>query len=395
MKTKVSLGLDVAQAGVAYHLQDSDGRVLAAGRADATTAGWRQLTATLKHAHVGWADCLVVIEATGQWHLPWAEAASAAGATVFVLNPLIAKRVNSVGNAIRDGKSDPIDAEGLAETVARYHEKLERFRYRSRPADIGLRRLLGVRGAVRSALTNLRKAAGDLQALCLPELAATGLSPQHQRALLLEAGHPAAVAALELHRLRELAGEHTAAVRASARSSFAPASVAAASAPALQALLRSDQALDQQLDALDEQITAQAALVLDAEQLRRARTLPGFGPRTTPAILACIPAELFQTHPSHRAQANALQALFGCEPRLRTSGQWTGKIKISKRGIREGRTALYQAAFCALASDSDLKAYYDALRARGKHHKTALVDVMRKLVRRLVAVLDPKLPCPA
>ena len=174
MKTKVSLGLDVAQAGVAYHLQDSDGRVLAAGRADATTAGWRQLTATLKHAHVGWADCLVVIEATGQWHLPWAEAASAAGATVFVLNPLIAKRVNSVGNAIRDGKSDPIDAEGLAETVARYHEKLERFRYRSRPADIGLRRLLGVRGAVRSALTNLRKAAGDLQALCFPELAASG-----------------------------------------------------------------------------------------------------------------------------------------------------------------------------------------------------------------------------
>lgn len=395
MKTQVILGLDVAQAGVAYHLRNLDGKALAAGRAEATTAGWKQLTDVLKDEHLGWADCLVVIEATGQWHLPWAEAASAAGATVLVLNPLIAKRVNSVGNAIRDCKSDPIDAEGLAETAARYHEKLERFRYRSRPAEIGLRRLLSVRGAVRSALTNLRKAAGDLQALCFPELDATGLSPRGQRLLLLEAGHPAAVAALDQDKLRALAGKHAAAVRASARSSFAPAKVAEASAPALQALLRSDQALEQQLAALDRQIADQAALVLDAEQLCRARTLPGFGPRTTPAILACIPAELFQTHPSHRARANALQALFGCEPRLRTSGQWTGKIKLSKRGIREGRTALYQAAFCALASDADIKAYYDALRSRGKHHKTALVDVMRKLVRRLVAVLDPKLPCPA
>lgn len=394
MKAHAILGLDVAQAGVAYHLQQPDGKALAHGRAESTTDGWEQLSAVLKHEHLGWADCLVAIEATGQWHLPWAEAASAAGATVLTLNPLIAKRVNAVGNAIRDQKSDPIDAEGLAETASRYHEKLERFIYRSRPASVGLRRLLSVRASVRTALTNLRKSAGDLQALCFPELESTGLSAERQRRLLRVAAYPAAVAALPLETLRPLTAEHCAAVRAVARHSFASPGLAAASAPALQALLHSDDALDQHLAALDRQIAVAAASTLDAEQLRRARTLPGFGPRTTPAILACIPPELFQTHTSHRARANALQALFGCEPRLRTSGKWTGKIKISKRGIREARTALYQAAFCALASDTDIKAYYYGLRERGKHHKTALVDVMRKLLRRLVAVLDPNCPCP-
>ena len=395
MTTQAILGLDVAQAGVAFQLQRFTGPALATGRAAATSAGWAELTAVLTDHHLTWPETLVVIEATGQWHLPWCEAASAAGATVLALNPLIARRVTAVGNAIRDQKSDPIDAAGLTETGARYAAELTRFTYRSQPGRFGLRRLLSVRADVRTALTNLRKSAGDLQGLCFPELADTGLSADRRRDVLRVAAAPAAVAALDEKVLRPLAAKYTDAVRAAARSSFAPAALTAAAAPALQALLHSDEALAQQLAALDRQISAAAATALDADQLQRAATLPGFGARPTPAILACIPPELFTHHRSHRARANALQALFGCEPRLRTSGQWTGKIKMSKRGIREARTALYQAAFCALAHDPEIKAYYDALRARGKEHKSALVDVMRKLLRRLVAVLDPAVPTPS
>ena len=392
MTTHAILGLDAAQAGVAFHLQQLDAHLLAQGRCAASTAGWNELTAMLKTHHLGWADCLVAIESTGQWHLPWAEAAAKAGATVYALNPLIAKRVRSVGNAIRDQKSDPLDAAALAETLARYHAALARFIYQSRPANFRLRRLLTARRAVRSALTNLRKSAGDLQDLCFPELADSDLSTERQRRLLRTAAHPAAVLALPAARLQELAGEHAKTVRTLARSSFAPATLAAAAAPALQALLETDAELSDRLEELDRQIAIAAAEGLDPVQLQRARTVPGFGDRTTPAILACIPPDLFVTHTSHRSRANALQALFGCEPRLLTSGKWTGKIKISKRGIREARTALYQAAFSTLANEPDFKSYYDRLRARGKSHKTALVDIMRKLLRRLVAALDPAAP---
>jgi hypothetical protein len=64
-----------------------------------------------------------------------------------------------------------------------------------------------------------------------------------------------------------------------------------------------------------------------------------------------------------------------------------GQIKLSKRGIGSARTALYQAAFCSLKKNPENYAYYRGLRARGKRHKQAMVDLMRKQRRRLVSVL--------
>jgi transposase len=87
-----------------------------------------------------------------------------------------------------------------------------------------------------------------------------------------------------------------------------------------------------------------------------------------------------------------LPARFGTDPRLRQSGKWTGRVKISKRGIGAARTARFQAAFCSLANDPENAAYYQALRRgdgphrRPKAHKEAIVDVMRKQLRCAVSV---------
>ena len=122
-----------------------------------------------------------------------------------------------------------------------------------------------------------------------------------------------------------------------------------------------------------------------------ARSLPAFGPKTTPAILAFIPED-FARWGSKKKITAKLQALFGSEPRLRKSGKWVGNEKISKRGVEFARTALFQIAFCSLAHDSQCKSYYDALRSRGKSHKEAIVDLMRKHLRRLVSVLVEQIP---
>ena len=64
------------------------------------------------------------------------------------------------------------------------------------------------------------------------------------------------------------------------------------------------------------------------------------------------------------------------------------KVKISKRGSGAGRTALFQAAFCSLGIDEENAIYYKRLReVEKKEHKAAMVDLMRKQLRRLVAVL--------
>lgn len=394
MSFEAVVGLDAAQANAAYHLCARDGRLLGRGSAATTLEGWEQLTAELGRHNLQWSQVCVAVEATGQRHLPWSEAATAAGAQVLALNPLIAKRTTPVGNAVRDYKSDPIDAAGLTETALRCAAALTRFTYRSEPERFGLRKLLSVRETVRTSLTNLRKSAGDLADLVFPELGSVKLTLARQEALLTRAPSAAAIAALPLPELQTLVGDKALAVQTLARRSFAPPKLTAVLAPAVQGLLATVAAVQAQLQALDRQVAVQARKALDDERVQRARQLPGFGPKVTPVILACIPDELLDPHRSRRQQANKLQALFGCEPRLRTSGKWTGKIKISKRGIRPARTALYQAAFCALIHDSSLLAYYRRLRSRGKHHKTALVDVMRRLLRRLVAVLlAPSSPC--
>src|SRR5579871_5853801 len=152
MTTKAILGLDAAQAGVAFHLQDLAGRALARGLAAKTSAGWTGLQQTLAAHGLQPAECCVAIEATGVHHLPWCEAFTHAGATVLALNPLVAKRTTPVRNAIRDHKADPIDAEGLAQTAAREGAALTRFTYRSAPALCGLRKLLAAQTAVRAGL---------------------------------------------------------------------------------------------------------------------------------------------------------------------------------------------------------------------------------------------------
>ncbi len=77
----------------------------------------------------------------------------------------------------------------------------------------------------------------------------------------------------------------------------------------------------------------------------------------------------------------------GNDPRRKQSGQDEGQTKMSKRGVRSLRTALFQAAFSASQHDAELRAYYLRKRAQGKEHKVALSHLMRILTRRLVAVL--------
>ncbi len=393
MTAKAILGLDTAQAGVAFHLQNSRGHFLARGTAAKTTAGWAGLQQTLATAGLQPSDCLVAIEATGDHHLPWCEAFTAAGATVLALNPLVAKRTTPVRNAIRDHKADPIDAEGLGQTARREGEALTRFTYRSVPALFGLRKLLAAQAAVRAVLTNLKKHTGALQELCFPELHALGLSALRQRRILQKAPTPARLRALPADELRGLAGGQLAAVLTAAYDSFAPAALAEAAAPALQALLGIIEQLENSLRALDHDVARQAPKAVPASRLALARSLPGFGAKTTPIVLACVPAELWHGEQTRKKKVTRIQALFGIDPRLRESGRWKGRVKLSKRGIRAARTAMFQIAFCSVVHDPELRAYYRRLiDVEKKPHKIALFDLARKHLRRLVAVLESGIP---
>jgi transposase len=332
---------------------------------------------------------LVIVEATGVYHLPWAERLTKAGAEVYVLNPLLAARLQSAANAIREHKTDRVDVQRLCETGRLYSAELTRFHYKPEPARQGLKQLDHARAKLRTTLTNLKKSLKSHLELVFPALvkAKIDLGTARAAAILEKAPTAGAWCALPAAERKKLAGAKQPVLDQACADTLTDEALAQACVPAVRALLAAQRAIADQLAACDQDMVPR----LPGERVALIASIPGFGERTAAVMATYLPASFDGWGPRKKIAAR-VQALFGCDPRLRSSGKWIGKVKISKRGIAAGRTALFQAAFGSITSDEENAAYYQALRNDGKEHKEAIIDVMRKQIRRLVAVLCANRP---
>lgn len=395
MTQKYILGLDIAKQKSRFALSAGEEHFLAQGDLASNEKGAQHLLGTLARLVPAPGQLLVLIEATGVLHLNWAALLTKAGYAVVVINPLMARRLYPFKNSIRDNKSDPIDARGLCSIGWRHGPKfLKLYRYQSEPARLSLQRLQTVRKQLRNALTNLKKTYQSLLDLSFPELGTLlQLDGVGIRQLLEKAPTPAAIARTRLSTLQKnwMLRPKAAALKELAAHSFADPDLAAASAPALQAILRALAVLEEQLHGIEQQIQQVLRQQVAPETIALVESIPGFAALSTGKILACLPAGLLE-HGSNRVAATRLQALMGNDPRIRQSGQWKGHTKMSKRGIELLRTTFFQAAFNASLHDPELRAYYLRKRAQNKVHEVALSHLMRILTRRLIAVLRSKKP---
>ncbi|MGI8820898.1 MAG: IS110 family transposase [Chthoniobacterales bacterium] len=394
MKTAYYLGLDVAKHKVRAALRGPDSRFLFERDLPVNAAGRNELLVLLA-AHLPAPDqVLALLEATGVLHLHWAAALSRAGYPVLVLNPLLARRLYTVKNSIRENKTDPVDARGLCAIGALHGEELRaKYRFVPHPEKLTLQRLQSVRKALRQALTNLKKTYGSLR----PELPGTGRPHGNGRdrsartpGRNAHAGRSGARARRHLGKRLEAATQSGPALRSGQR--FHRRSRPGPSQrPALQAILRSLATLETQLRALDQQIDQCTLEHAAPARLALLQTIPGVGPLLAAKVSAYLPEELLQAG-NRRTAATRLQAFMGNDPRLQESGQWQGHVKMSKRGVETLRTAFFQAAFSASQHDPELHAFYQRKRSEGKKHEVALSHLMRILTRRLVAVLRSQQP---
>jgi transposase len=108
-------------------------------------------------------------------------------------------------------------------------------------------------------------------------------------------------------------------------------------------------------------------------------SIPGFGPVVAASVAIRMP-ELGQMRKGQAA------ALAGVAPFDRESGQWKG-CRFIAGGRSRVRRMLYLAGLAAKRFDPGFRAFADALIARGKPPKVAIVAVMRKLIEAANLVL--------
>jgi len=127
--------------------------------------------------------------------------------------------------------------------------------------------------------------------------------------------------------------------------------------------------LQRELRRLDIEIKDQIAAQPTLDSLR---SLKGVGP-VLQTTLACELPEL------GRPDGKAIAKLVGVAPLARDSGLMRGQRHVWG-GRREIRAVLYMATLTAIRYEPRLRDFYQALRARGKAAKVAVVAAMRKLL---------------
>jgi transposase len=141
-------------------------------------------------------------------------------------------------------------------------------------------------------------------------------------------------------------------------------------------LSQATQILKLSIDKLDEKIAEVAKAIPQYQLLIK---VPGFGPLVTAYLIALLSSGTF-------ARSDSFVAFIGLDLRVRESGKFKGKRRLSKRGDPEARRLLYLAALSACRVPGPFKELYEHYIGRGFSGTEATVFVARKLARTAWAI---------
>jgi len=374
------VGLDVASTSARACVTDLAGAVLLEKNFPATIAGEDALLAALPAA------ALIIMESTGRYQLTWARRLQAAGHRVIVLNALLAKRLATSVNALRQRKTDAIDARrilelfrlrgdlaiarGVLQEIVATTEEAERLKRLTR------RR----RQLVNEKVRVLNRMHSDLQAVCPGLLAITAEADNLWFLSLLGAREDirrlAGLRPTSLLALEGVGRAYCAKIQAWQREALF-SHEAEWAGPMIVADARRVLALKREIAALDQLIEP---LIDGCETARRLRTIPGFGPTCSGELAGEIGAiERFATEAS-------LALYLGMAVLDHSSGTHTGTKRPRQVNAR-AKAAMMTAVARHMEQVPSSRAYYDKKRAQGKMHNQAVRALGRQLVRVIWSML--------
>ena len=148
----------------------------------------------------------------------------------------------------------------------------------------------------------------------------------------------------------------------------------------LKSKARKIQAIKEEIAELED-LLCQTAPV-NQKQVELLCSIKGMG-KTAATVLLCFIEDVDRFD-----DASSLAAFFGVQPRLKSSGDGTVRIGMSKQGNGLVRRELYLLAFRTLGTDAYLKSIYTRHRQKGKCHDNALGVLMHKLLRMIYGMLN-------
>lgn len=384
------LGIDIAKNTHVASLIDEQGKNLFKGFSFSnTTDGGKSLLEIIKK-HSDFSNVTVGMEATGHYWLSiYSFLYDYNFHSIHVINPIQTDGWRK-GAEIRKRKNDTIDSVLIADLI-RYGDFID--------TTLSNEDLFSLRNICRMR-NYLVQSTGDLKRKIICVL--DQVFPEYQsifsntlgytsKQLLLDFSSPADFEELSVDALaetlktlsRQKIGKSTAEkLISSAKNSFG--------------VTFSKESFTFQLKLLIEQVKFIEDQVKDCEkQIKNLMkkidspitTIPGIG-----TVLGAIIISEFGDI-SRFDKPSKLVAFAGIDATVSQSGEFEGTHNVmSKRGSPYLRKALFQAALVASNTDPVLKAYYQKKRAEGKHHKTCIGAVARKLCNIIYAVLKNDKP---
>ena len=350
--------------------------------------GCEKILAVFQKFEISPADVIIGMEATGHYWLSVYAFFLELGYNVKVINPIQSEAFRKM--YIRQTKNDSKDSYIIAQ-IMRFGEYSATSL--SDENIIALRQLSRYRLALVDACGDCKRRVIALLDQVFPEYDKlfSDTFGSSSTELLLNCPTPEDMLAISTRKLTNilnkasrgrLGKEKAEELKAAAKDTFGVAFAKDAFSFQIKQLMQQVVFLEKQLSELEEQI---ADLLHKTNQY--ITTINGIGD----VLGAIIVSEIGDINRFERP--NQLVAFAGLDVTVKQSGEFSGsKNKISKRGSPYLRRAIWLAAQRAAFCDPILSEYYQSLRARGKHHLTAVGGVARKLCNIIFVILKENRP---
>ena len=387
-------GIDIAKYKHEASVIDINGKALIDSISFANDKqGCEKVLTVLEKFEIAPADVIIGMEATGHYWLSVYTFFLELGYTVKVINPIQSEAFRKM--YIRQTKNDSKDSYIIAQ-IMRFGEYSATSL--SEENIVALRQLSRYRLALVDACGDCKRRVIALLDQVFPEYEKlfSDTFGSSSTELLLNCPTPEDMLSISTRKLTNilnkashgrLGKEKAEELKAAAKNTFGISFAKDAFSFQIKQLMQQIVFLENQLSELEEQISN-----LLHETNQYITTISGIGD----ILGAIIVSEIGDINRFERP--NQLVAFSGLDVTVKQSGEFSGtKNKISKRGSPYLRRAIWLAAQRAAFCDPVLSEYYQSLRARGKHHLTAVGGVARKLCNIIFVILKenrPYLPIP-